>query len=177
MIRPILRQNDQSNSLYEPCETVEKFDEALENLVADMWDTMYAAGGVGLAATQIGSRFRVAVIDTLQTESSNRRLVLVNPRISESRGDQTGNEGCLSMPGLAWSITRAEWVNVLYQDLRGRTHGRTARGLFARAVQHECDHLDGVLCYSRAKPMAGEPIPLDVSRSNEAKMKKVLLLN
>jgi peptide deformylase len=156
VIKPILTQDDEFGILRKPCTEVAAFDQALRGLVADMWDSMYAAHGVGLAATQIGSSLRVAVIDVLQTENSNRRLVLVNPRIAEFRGEQTSDEGCLSMPGLRWPITRAASVIVTFQEIAGRQKTITALGLFARAVQHECDHLDGVLCNSKAIP---QPAP------------------
>lgn len=151
MVKAILTQKDEFADLRKPCVEVVSFDESLRVLVDDMWDSMYAARGVGLAATQIGSPLRVAVIDVLQNENSNRRLVLVNPQITEFDGIQTGEEGCLSMPGLRWEIPRAEWVHVVFQDMRGRKRGRIGRGLLARAIQHECDHLDGILCNSRAK--------------------------
>jgi peptide deformylase len=147
-MKQLLTQDGEFSPLRKPGVEVMEFDDSLRKLVADMWDTMYAERGVGLAASQIGSSLRVAVIDVLQTANSNRRLVMVNPRIESFRGEQTGDEGCLSMPGLRWQITRAAWVDVTYQDLRGLEHRMAARGLFARAVQHECDHLNGVLCNS-----------------------------
>lgn len=150
MIKPILTQDDEFNGLRAPCISVLNFGDELRALVTDMWDSMYRAHGVGLAATQIGSSWRVAVIDTLQRENSNRRLVLINPRITYAAGEQTGEEGCLSMPGLRWPITRADVVTVEFQDIAGKPQKLNARGLLARAVQHECDHLDGILCNSRA---------------------------
>jgi peptide deformylase len=154
VIREILTQDDEFNVLRKPCVSVERFDEELRTLVRDMWDSMYAARGVGLAATQIGSSMRVAVIDTIQGENSHRRLVLVNPRIISSEGEQTGEEGCLSMPGLRWPITRAQSVLVEYEDINGICRRLRGRDLLARAIQHECDHLDGVLCNSKAMEAA-----------------------
>lgn len=172
MIHLVLTQDDEFSSLRKPCTLVTEFDESLRRLVNDMWDTMYAAWGVGLAATQIGSTKRVAVIDVLQSESSNRRLVLVNPRIEEFRGEQTGDEGCLSMPGLHWPITRANLVAFTFQDVSGKFHTMKAKGLFARAVQHECDHLNGVLCNSLATSKPGisgtGPIPSAPAQRDEA---------
>lgn len=150
LIRNILTQKDEFGILHKSCAEVTEFGDGLLELVTDMWDSMYAAGGVGLAATQIGSSLRVAVIDTLRTSNSYRNLVMVNPHIEEFSGKQTADEGCLSMPGLRWPITRAETVTVTYQDVKGKKHGRSARGLLARAIQHECDHLNGVLCNSLA---------------------------
>lgn len=156
-ILKILAQDDEFCDLRKPCNPVTSFDENLRSLVDDMWDSMYAARGVGLAATQIGATARVAVIDTLQTPKSNRRLVLVNPQITFSGGEQTSEEGCLSMPGLRWPITRAQCVTVEFYDLCGEHQVLTARNLLARAIQHECDHLNGVLCNSLAKPESVEP--------------------
>lgn len=150
MIKPILTQNDEFSVLRKPCIPVEYFDRSLWDLVEDMWDTMYAANGLGLAATQIGARLRVAVIDTIRRSSSNRRLVLVNPRILGTSGEQIMPEGCLSMPGLQWPIPRAAFVYVEFQGLNGEKQSLRTRDLLARAIQHECDHLDGVLCNSRA---------------------------
>jgi peptide deformylase len=146
----ILTQADEFSTLRVPCVPVEVFDGNLRNLVEDMWDTMYAANGLGLAATQIGSSLRVAVIDTIRKSSSNRGLVMVNPQINGSEGEQTGPEGCLSMPGLNWSITRARVVSVTFQALNGQKRSIRAKDLLARCVQHECDHLDGILCNSKA---------------------------
>lgn len=94
MIRKILTQGDEFSPLRKPCVHVKEFDPELTSLVVDMWDTMYSAHGLGLAATQIGSSLRVAVVDVPQNENSNRRLALVNLHIEEFRGEQTGSEGC-----------------------------------------------------------------------------------
>lgn len=150
-IKSILKQDAESSSvLNHPCRSVTEFNAELRQLVEDMWDSMYAARGMGLAATQIGSDLRVAVIDTPQSVNSHRHLVLINPIIEQVCGEQIGEEGCLSMPGMRWNIPRAMEVVFTYQDLDEKTHTRKARGLFARAVQHECDHLNGVLCNSHA---------------------------
>jgi peptide deformylase len=151
-IHRIRTQEEEFGLLRTPCGRVVEFDQALRDLVRDMWDSMYAARGVGLAAPQIGSSLRVAVIDTLWRPNSNRRLVLINPKITASAGEQIQSEGCLSMPGLNWPIPRAETVTVVYQDLSGLRCTLTSRSLLARAIQHECDHLDGVLCSSKAPP-------------------------
>jgi peptide deformylase len=150
-ILKILTQDDEFNSLRKSCLSVESFDQSLWDLVDDMWDSMYAARGVGLAATQIGSSLRVAVIDTAQRSSSHRRLVLVNPRIEAFYGEQVQEEGCLSMPGLRWPIPRAAAVLVNFQGLNGKWLTLRARDLLARAIQHECDHLNGILCNSKVE--------------------------
>jgi peptide deformylase len=166
MIKPILTQDDEFGPLRQPCVAVEVFDAALHALVEDMWDSMYAARGVGLAATQIGSSLRVAVIDTLQRSSSHRRLVLVNPRIEAFAGEQTALEGCLSMPGRRWPIPRWAAVLVTFQALNGQPRTLRTKDLLARAVQHECDHLDGILCNSRysPEPRVLSPEPTTIAR-------------
>jgi peptide deformylase len=155
MIIPILTQDHEHAAvLRTPTKDVESFDEELRDLVADMWDSMYAANGVGLAATQIGSSSRVAVIDVLQTDSSNRRLVMVNPKIERFLGVEVAKEGCLSMPGLRWDIPRSMTVVVSFRTEFGKSKTMVAENLLARAVQHECDHLDGILCNSRAEAVS-----------------------
>jgi peptide deformylase len=155
MIIPILTQDHEHAAvLRTPTKDVESFDEELRDLVADMWDSMYAANGVGLAATQIGSVLRVAVIDVLGTEASKRRLVLVNPVIEWHDGQENAVEGCLSMPGKSWPIVRAYTVSLTHQSMDGLEYRKICRGLLARAVQHECDHLDGILCNSRAEAVS-----------------------
>src|ERR1700736_1827492 len=120
MIRKILTQDDEFGGLRKPCVLVDKFDRSLDTLIDDMWDTMYAANGVGLAASQIGSSLRVAVIDTIRRSASYRRLALINPRINGFSGEQTALEGCLSMPGLSWPITRFAIVRVTFQGRSGQ---------------------------------------------------------
>lgn len=146
-----------STGLRSKAEPVKVFGKALKALVADLLDTMYASSGLGLAAEQIGRTESVCVIDVSVVERDGAAgcsgrpeglampVVLVNPRITARRGEQTGQEGCLSFPDVYVNITRAESVDVEYQDLGGRVQRFTATGLLARAVQHELDHLAGVL--------------------------------
>lgn len=152
MIRLILTDNGLPETclLRSPSAPVTIFDDGLRDLIADLWDTCYGNRGVGLAAPQIGVPLQVAVVDTLQSLSSNRRLVLINPKVVSTSGSQLGSEGCLSMPGLQWPITRPDYVRVEYQNIRGRRATITGRGLLARALLHETDHLAGVLCKSLA---------------------------
>lgn len=164
MIRKILTQDDEFSPLRKPCAEVVEFDQSLRQLVTDMWDTMYSSRGLGLAATQIGSSLRVAVVDVPQNENSNRRLALVNLHIDEFRGEQTGNEGCLSMPGRSWPITRSNRVSFRFQDVTGKAHLMIAKGLFARAIQHECDHLNGILCNSKVAAPLPQQIPNEVKQ-------------
>ncbi len=126
------------------CAPVETFDAVLAKLADDMAETMYAAPGVGLAAPQVGIETRLAVVDTSADEEPELH-VLVNPRILESEGVDVDVEGCLSMPGITEKVRRPARVRVEAQDLSGSSRTIEADGLLARAIQHEIDHLDGVL--------------------------------
>jgi peptide deformylase len=136
---PILRYPDPR--LYKKAAPVTAFDAALRKLVSDMAETMYAAPGIGLAATQVDAHQRVIVVDP--SEDRNSLIVLVNPEILESRGSQVCEEGCLSVPGIYEPVERAEWVRVGAQDLTGKPFTLEAEKLLAVCVQHEIDHLQG----------------------------------
>lgn len=124
---------------------VDVVDDAVRRLLDDMAETMYAADGVGLAAPQIGEGFRCVVIDTSPRQEGQKLLHLVNPEIVKTEGRATGNEGCLSLPGEAEEVERASKVWVRALDYNGKPYEMECEGLLAIAVQHECDHLDGVL--------------------------------
>ncbi len=131
------------DTLRKPCRKQEKFDIRLSILLKDMADTMYKAEGVGLAAPQVGILRRVAVVDV--TPDKTGLLELINPEIIEKDGEQTGREGCLSVPGRQGIVTRPRHIRVRYQDRKGSVHEREAEGFEARAICHETDHLDGKL--------------------------------
>lgn len=133
---PILRLRTRS---------VEAFDEDLADLARDLADTMYAAEGVGLAAPQVGDDRRITVLDVSETRDGSEVMVLVNPTVVRRVGTIPSEEGCLSIPGLVETIERAEEVDVTYQDLSGERRTVTGRELLSRALQHEIDHLDGIL--------------------------------
>lgn len=120
---------------------VERIDDDLKRLARDMAETMYEAPGIGLAATQVDVHQRLIVVDA--SETRDQLLTLVNPEILERRGEQVGEEGCLSVPGVFDRVRRAEWVKVRYLDLDGREQTIEAVGLLAVCLQHEIDHLDG----------------------------------
>ncbi|HTQ36228.1 MAG TPA: peptide deformylase [Steroidobacteraceae bacterium] len=122
---------------------VTRFDAALQRQVADMLETMYAAPGIGLAATQVDWHHQLVVIDV--SEGKNEPQVFINPVILSREGRATGEEGCLSVPGIYDDVARAERVRVRYQDAQGGTHERDLDGLLAVCVQHEMDHLSGKL--------------------------------
>ncbi|MGQ9916347.1 MAG: peptide deformylase [Bryobacteraceae bacterium] len=124
---------------------VTEFDGELRQLAADMFETMYANKGVGLAAPQVGVSRRLAVIDPSAGEEESAKLVLVNPEILVKEGTQIGEEGCLSIPGFREDVKRAWRVRVRAQDLDGNFFETEGEELLARAIQHEIDHLDGIL--------------------------------
>jgi peptide deformylase len=126
--------------------TVTDFDTPeLNQLVTDMFESMYAARGVGLAAPQIGISKRIAVIDCSSGENPSEKLVLINPEILKSEGSQTNEEGCLSVPGFREQVTRGKTVTVRAQDAKGTWFEMTGEDLLARAFLHETDHLNGIL--------------------------------
>lgn len=143
MIYPIVKYGDPV--LEKPSEPVTAFDEELRQLVEDMFASMYAAHGVGLAAPQIGISKRLAVVDVTFKEDPKAKLVLVNPEIIHTAGKQTDNEGCLSLPQFRERVTRPLRVTVRAQDLEGNFFEKTGEGLLARAFLHETDHLNGKL--------------------------------
>ena len=143
MIYPIVKFGDPV--LEKHAEPVTVFDEKLEKLVEDMFESMYAAHGVGLAAPQIGISQRLAVIDVTFKEDPEAKLVLVNPEIIHTEGRHTQNEGCLSIPEFRESVTRPRKVTVRAQDVHGKFYEKTGEELLARAFLHETDHLNGKL--------------------------------
>jgi peptide deformylase len=127
---------------------VEEFSAALEKLVADMFETMYAAEGVGLAAPQVGLSLRLFVMDC-----EGLRLAAANPEILSAEGEQEGEEGCLSLGKIHAPLRRAARVRLRAQDVRGQVFEHEAEGLAARCFQHETDHCDGLLFIDRLSPL------------------------
>jgi peptide deformylase len=128
--------------LEKECERVLHFDKKLKKLLDNMYDSMVAADGVGLAAPQIGVDLQVAVVDI---GDDNGTIELINPEIVETKGEDTDVEGCLSFPGLYGEVSRPSYVKVKTQDRKGRMLMIEAEGFMARAIQHEIDHLHGIL--------------------------------
>lgn len=144
MIRKILKYGEEM--LEQVAEPVSSFGTPeLAELIADMWDTMYSVRGVGLAAPQIGVNRRISVIDAAAGEDPTKKIVIINPEILSKEGKQTGEEGCLSIPGFHEPVTRANRVRVRAQDENGKVVELEGEELLARAFQHEIDHLNGVL--------------------------------
>lgn len=146
MIYPVVKYGNPV--LEKPAETVTVFDDALRKLVEDMFESMYAAHGVGLAAPQIGISKRLAVIDITFKEDPKAKLVLVNPEIVRTEGKQRGTEGCLSLPEFREEVTRPMRVTVRAQDADGKHFQTSGDELLARALMHETDHLNGKLYIS-----------------------------
>jgi peptide deformylase len=146
MIYPIVKFG--SPVLETSAEPVRVFDSELKKLVEDMFESMYAARGVGLAAPQIGIGKRLAVIDVTFKEDPDAKLVLVNPEILHTEGKNRQNEGCLSIPDFREPVTRARQVTVKAQDVNGQWFEKTGEDLLARALLHETDHLNGKLYIS-----------------------------
>ncbi|MBL8472024.1 MAG: peptide deformylase [Rhodocyclaceae bacterium] len=146
---PILRYPDAR--LKKIASPVTQFDSALQRLARDMAETMYAAPGIGLAATQVDVHKRLIVIDT--SEDKSNLQVFINPQIIERDGEQVCEEGCLSVPGIYDKVTRAEHVKVRAQNVNGEFFERDAGGLLAVCIQHEIDHLDGKVFVEYLSPL------------------------
>jgi peptide deformylase len=143
MIREIVKYPDPI--LQRPTDKVTEFDEELRKLADDMFESMYKAVGIGLAAPQIGVGKRITVIDLSNQKNPNEKIVLVNPEIVHKEGRQVEEEGCLSLPEIRDKVSRAMKVKVKAQDLEGKWFETEGEELLARAFQHEIDHLDGIL--------------------------------
>ena len=146
MIYPIVKFGNPV--LEKKAEIVTVFDDELKKLIEDMFESMYAARGVGLAAPQIGISRRIAVIDVTFKEDPKAKLVLLNPEIIHTEGRAKQSEGCLSIPDFREDVTRPRAVTVRAQDEHGKTFELTGEELLARALQHETDHLNGKLYIS-----------------------------
>jgi len=146
MIYPIVKFGDPV--LEKPAEPVKTFDTELRQLLDDMFESMYEAHGVGLAAPQIGVSKRIVVIDVTFKEDPAARLVLINPEIIKVEGKLTQQEGCLSIPEFRENVTRPKRVTVRAQNATGEWFERTGEDLLARAFMHETDHLHGKLYIS-----------------------------
>ena len=143
MIYPIVKYPDPV--LQRPAEPVTVFNDELRKLIEDMFESMYEARGVGLAAPQIGIAKRLAVIDVSFKEDPTAKLVLANPEIIHVEGRHTQQEGCLSLPEFREDVTRPRKVTVRAQDAHGKWFEKTGEDLLARALVHETDHLNGKL--------------------------------
>jgi peptide deformylase len=167
MIYPIVKYGDAV--LETKAETVREFDTPeLNKLVEDMFESMYAARGVGLAAPQIGVAKRIAVIDCSNGEDANAKIVLINPEIVKVEGAQTNEEGCLSVPGFREQVTRGKSVTVKAQNAKGEWFEMTGEDLLARAFLHETDHLNGTLYISHVSVLKRDLIKRKIRKLAKA---------
>ena len=139
--------------LHTRAQEVSTIDSEVHRLVADMIETMHAAPGVGLAANQVGILLRVAVVDLSVGQDPAALVVLINPRVQSTEGQQVDEEGCLSIPGITEMVPRPLRVEVEALDLNGKPFRIRGEGLMARALLHEIDHLNGVLFLERLSPL------------------------
>jgi peptide deformylase len=132
---------------------VDVFNGELEEIVKNMFETMYSSPGIGLAAAQVGINIQLVTIDLTVGEDKNEKMVVCNPRIISSEGTQRGDEGCLSVPDFSESVTRPRRIVVQAQDQNGEAVNIEAEGLLARCLSHEIDHLNGILFVDHLSPL------------------------
>jgi peptide deformylase len=166
MIYPIVKFGNPV--LEKPAEKVTVFDEELRKLIEDMFESMYAAKGVGLAAPQIGIPRRIAVIDVTFKADPNAKLVLINPEIIHKEGRHSQSEGCLSIPEFRENVSRAQVATVKAQDIKGTLFEKTGDDLLARALQHETDHLNGKLYLSHISALKRDLIKRKIRKMMKA---------
>jgi peptide deformylase len=166
MIRPILKYGD--STLHHRAEPVAAVTAAIERLVDDMIETMYAAPGIGLAAPQVGEPLRIFVVDLSVGRDPQGLLVLINPEIVEVDGVQLEEEGCLSVPGFNATVVRPERVVMTALDRSGTEQRHEGTGLLARAFQHEMDHLDGTLFVDRLRGIKRDMIVRRIRKMSRA---------
>lgn len=166
MIYPIVKYGDPV--LEKQAETVTVFDAELQKLLDDMFESMYEAHGVGLAAPQIGIPKRIAVIDVTFKEDPDAKLVLVNPEIIHTEGRHTQQEGCLSIPEFRENVTRPKRVTVRAQNAKGEWFEHTGEDLLARALMHETDHLNGKLYISHISGLKRDLIKRKIRKLQKA---------
>jgi peptide deformylase len=167
MVYPIVKLGDPV--LESEAAEIKEFDTPeLHQFIADMFESMYAARGVGLAAPQIGIGKRIAVIDTAIGQDEGEKIVLINPQILHREGVQTGEEGCLSIPGFREQVACPQKVTIRAQDAKGEWFEKTGEGLLARAFLHETDHLRGKLYIHRVSALKRDLIRRKVKKLQKA---------
>jgi peptide deformylase len=167
MVRKILKYGEPV--LERMAEPVDDFDSSeLKQLIEDMFETMYAAKGVGLAAPQVGIGKRLTVIDLSVGEDESKKLVLINPEIIAREGSQVGEEGCLSIPGFREPVTRAHKVTVKAHNGKGEPVELSGEELLARALQHEVDHLNGKLFINHLSALKRDIIRRKIKKLQKA---------
>jgi peptide deformylase len=166
MLREIVKYPDPV--LERPGELVVKFDDELQKLVDDMFESMYDAKGIGLAAPQVGLSKRLTVIDLSFKERPEDRIVLINPEIIFREGKQYEEEGCLSLPEIREKVSRAAKVRVRAQNVKGEWFEIEGEELLSRAFQHEIDHLDGILFFRRMSALKRDLILRKIRKMQKA---------
>ncbi len=161
-IRPIVLYPDPV--LLRETVPVTDVDDEVRELVQDMAETMYDAPGIGLAANQVGVSRRICIVDLTAGQEPDSLLVLINPRIVEQAGHQVDEEGCLSFPDVTLEIERAECATVEALDVDGEPFSLTAEGLLARAILHECEHLDGRVFLQNVSSLRRELIKKQIKK-------------
>jgi peptide deformylase len=151
MILEVLKYGDPV--LTKHAEEITKFDDSVRKLVDDMFETMYGAPGVGLAAPQVGALKRLFIMDCSSGKNKKQKLALINPVIESEEGEQIGDEGCLSFPGIYIQVARPQRLVVRAQDIDGSAFTLDVMDLEARCVSHETDHLDGELFINYLSPL------------------------
>lgn len=151
-----------------PAEPVTEFDDRLKKLVGDMFETMYAARGVGLAAPQIGVSKRLFVMDCSGGEDPSARIALINPIVERVEGEQTGEEGCLSFPGIYFAVKRDLRAIVRAQDVNGEDFEYDGLELEARCMLHETDHCDGIVFLDRTTTLKREMVRRKIKKLAKA---------
>ncbi len=142
-----------SKVLRQKAKAVDEITDEIRHLGEEMLEAMYQEGGVGLAAPQVGISKRMIVLDGTPVDPAVRPMVLFNPEISDRQGEEVGREGCLSLPGIEIEVKRAHKIHVKAKNLEGETLEFDAKGFFARIIQHETDHLNGILIIDYLNPM------------------------
>jgi len=165
-ILPILHYPDPR--LRRACVDVKRFDDTLCDLIASMAETMYDAPGVGLAAPQVGEAIRLLVYDPEREGDERRPRVVINPEIVLREGSVVGEEGCLSVPQFYGDVARAERIVVRFQDGDGTVHEEEHDGLTARILQHEIDHLDGVVFIDRMSALKRDILKRKIKKAAKA---------
>jgi peptide deformylase len=166
MVRPIVKYPEPV--LQRPAAPVTEFNDELRTLVDDMFESMYAAQGIGLAAPQIGVSKRVTVLDLSFQKNPEEKIVLINPEILLKEGKQYSEEGCLSLPDIHEKVSRAAVVKVRAQTLDGEWREYDGEALLARAFQHEIDHLDGILFIFRVSTLKRDLIQRRIRKLQKA---------
>src|SRR5215470_803088 len=154
--------------LEKPCAPIVKFDAELEELAEDMFASMYAAQGAGLAAPQIGKGIRISVVDVTAGKNPEAKIVLVNPEIIHAEGEKREEEGCLSIPGFRAYVVRPQFVTVKAQNAKGEWFEMKAEDYLARAFCHEIDHLNGILYLQHVSMLKRDLIKRKIKKMKKA---------